>query len=125
LFYRTHTFNDEIFAFASKHIDLNARAIADSNEPKTVAYLYQKGWRGLKAAVKGHDSVEFGINLLQQRKLNITRDSLNLIKELREYMWDTNHKHEKINSPVKEYDHAIDALRYLISYPKKRPLLFA
>ena len=125
LLYKTNMHNDEIFAFASAHLDLNAMAIADSAEPKTIDYLFQKGWRGIKAAVKGRDSVEFGINLLLDRKINVTPDSLNLIKELREYMWDTNHKGQFIHSPVKEHDHAIDALRYVVSYPKKRPLLFA
>lgn len=125
LLYRTNLHNDEIFAFASQHLNLEIKAIADSAEPKTVSYLFQKGWKGIKAAIKGQDSVEYGINLLLDRKINVTKDSLNLIKELREYMWDTNHKGEFIHSPVKEYDHAIDALRYLYSYPKKRKLLFA
>lgn len=125
LFYKTGIHNDTLFAFAAKNLDLNARAIADCNEPKTIWYLYNKGWRGLKAAIKGPDSVTHGINLLQERKINVTADSLNLIKELREYMWDTNQDGNFIRQPVKEYDHAIDALRYIYSQPKKRPFLFA
>ncbi|HXB12687.1 MAG TPA: terminase large subunit [Bacteroidia bacterium] len=125
LLYKTHVQNDELFAFASTKLNLEARAIADSAEPRTVAHLYEKGWRGLKTAIKGRDSVEFGINLLLDRKINVTKDSLNLIKELRQYMWDTNLTGSFIRNPVKEYDHAIDALRYVVSYPKKRPLVFA
>ncbi|HXP48998.1 MAG TPA: PBSX family phage terminase large subunit [Bacteroidia bacterium] len=125
LLYKKGMHNDMLFSFAAKHIDLGAKAIADSAEPKTIWYLYQKGWRGLKAAIKGPDSVEHGINLLLERKINVTADSLNLIKELREYMWDTNLAGNFVRKPVKEYDHAIDALRYLYSYPKKRQLLFA
>ncbi len=125
LLYKTHVQNDELFAFASHKMNLDARAIADSAEPKTVAYLYEKGWRGIKSAIKGRDSVDFGINLLLDRKINVTKDSLNLIKELRQYMWDTNHAGNFIRNPIKEYDHAIDALRYIVSYPKKRPLVFA
>lgn len=124
LLYKTGIHNDTLFAFAAKNLDLNAKAIADCNEPKTIWYLYNKGWRGLKAAIKGPDSVEHGINLLLERKINVTADSLNLIKELREYMWDTNQDGNFIRRPVKEYDHAIDAMRYLYSHPKKRKLIF-
>jgi phage terminase large subunit len=124
LLYKTGIHNDTLFAFAAKNLDMNAKAIADCNEPKTIWYLYNKGWRGIKPAIKGPDSVEHGINLLLERKINITADSLNLIKEMREYMWDTNHDGNFIRKPVKEYDHAIDALRYIYSHPKKRKLIF-
>ncbi len=125
LLYRTGIQNDELFAFAQKHIDMNALAVADSAEPKTIDYLYRKGWHGLKPAAKGNDSVEFGINLLLDRRINVTAESTNLIKELRQYMWDTNKDGHFIHRPIKDFDHAIDALRYLYSYPKKRQLCFA
>jgi len=125
LLYRSNMQNDEIFDFAQKNIDLKAMTIADSAEPKSISYLRYKGWHGLKAAEKGPDSVMFGINLLLDRKINVTRDSLNLIKELRQYMWDTNHDGEFVQRPVKDFDHAIDALRYVYSEPKKRKFLFA
>ncbi|MGP8217232.1 MAG: PBSX family phage terminase large subunit [Bacteroidia bacterium] len=125
LFYRTGIQNDALFEFAAKHIDLNALAVADSAEPKTVDYLYYKGWRGLHAAIKGPDSVQFGLNLLLDRKINVTATSLNLIKELREYMWDTTHSGAFVDNPVKEYDHAIDAIRYVVSYPPKKKLIMA
>lgn len=125
LLYRHNMQNDEILAFAIANLDIRANAIADSSEPKTISYLNSKGWFGIKASIKGHDSVEFGINLLLDRKINVTSHSLNLIKELRQYMWDTNHAGEFIRRPVKEYDHAIDAMRYVYSYPKKKKLLFA
>jgi phage terminase large subunit len=124
LFYRAGAQNEEIFAFAQKHIDLKAPAIADSAEPKTIDYLYRKGWTGLKPCAKGADSVEFGINLLLERKINVTAESLNLIKEMREYMWDTNKDGVPINRPVKMNDHAIDAMRYAYCQPKKKPLRF-
>ena len=107
LLYRTGINNDELFAFVQKHIDLKALAVADSAEPKTIDYLYRKGWTGLKPAGKGSDSVEFGINLLLDRKINVTVESLNLIKELRQYMWDTNKDGHFIHRPVKDFDHAI------------------
>ena len=125
LLYRSGLQNEELFAFAHEHIDLNALAVADSAEPKTIDYLYRKGWLGLKPAGKGADSVEFGINLLLDRKINVTAESVNLIKELRQYMWDTNKDGHLVHRPVKDFDHAIDAIRYVYSYPKKKKMVFA
>jgi phage terminase large subunit len=125
LLYRTGLQNDELLSFAATHIDLNALTVADSAEPKTIDYLYRKGWLGIKAADKGNDSVEFGINLLLDRKINVTAESVNLIKEFRQYMWDTNKDGHFIHRPIKDFDHAIDAVRYVHSYPKKKKLVFA
>ncbi len=123
--YRTGMQNDELFEFACTHIDIKQLTVADSAEPKTADYLYRKGWSGLKKAEKTKDSVIFGINLLRERRLNVTATSLNLIKELRQYMWDTNKDGAPIHRPVKDNDHAIDAIRYLFAYPKKKNLLVA
>lgn len=126
LLYKTGMHNDEIFSFAEKNIDLHAQSIADCAEPKTIDYLFRKGWKGIKPAIKGEDSVRSGIDLLLQRKLHITNTSLNTIKEFRNYRWDTDKDGRSLNKPIKDYDHAIDAIRYLYSYPKKRTnLVFA
>jgi len=125
LLYRSGIQNDELLEFVQKHIDMNALAVADSAEPKTIDYLFRKGWVGLKPAAKGNDSLLHGINLLLDRKLNVTASSLNLIKELRQYMWDTNKDGAFVRKPIKEFDHAIDAIRYFYSYPKQKKLVFA
>jgi len=125
LLYRSGMQNEELIEFAHKHLDLRALAVADSAEPKTIDYLYRKGWFGLKPAVKGNDSLLHGINLLLDRKINVTSTSVNVIKELRQYMWDTNKDGAYVRRPVKDSDHAIDALRYLYSYPRQRRLMFA
>ncbi len=124
LFYEKGASNEKIITFVkSKGIDLRAQAIADSAEPKTIDYLFKQGWTGLKPCIKGQDSVEHGIGLLLERKINIHKDSVNLIKEFTEYMWDSDKEGKPLNKPIKANDHAIDALRYLYSYPKKRKLL--
>ncbi len=125
LFYKAGASNEEIFNFAKSKIDFKQQTIADSAEPKTIDYLYKKGWIGLKPCLKGADSVEHGVNLLLARKINITKTSLNLLNEFRSYMWDVDKEGKPTNKPCKSNDHAIDALRYLYSYPKKRQLLFA
>lgn len=115
LLYETRLQLEQIYNAAIKFgIRLDAPAIADCSEPRTINYLQQRGWSGIKPCIKGPDSIAFGLNMLLQRKIFVTDDSLNLIKELRQYAY-----HERTHLPVKENDHAIDALRYLVSYPKQ------
>ena len=124
LFYKLRASNEEIITFAkTSGMDLHAQAIADSAEPKTIDYLFKSGWAGIKPAVKGTDSIVNGINMLCGVKMNVHKDSVNLINELRTYMWDQDKDGKPLNKPIKDNDHAIDALRYLYSFPKKRKLV--
>ena len=61
---------------------------ADSAEPKSIAELKRYGYYVLKGADKGRDSINYGINILQQYNFKVTSRSTNLIKELRSYVWD-------------------------------------
>ena len=87
--------------------------VADSAEPKTIAELRSYGIKviGVK---KGKDSINHGIQLLQQHKLFITENSTNIINEFRNYRW-LEHRGEIQNRPVDEYNHAIDAIRYIVT----------
>jgi len=124
LFVREHLYStgisNEDMLVRAQRLDLNALAVADSADPKTIDYLFRKGWRGLRAATKGQDSILFGLNLLLDRKIHIMRESVNTIEEFRNYMWASDKDGNKMNRPVKDFDHAVDALRYLVMHPKKR-----
>lgn len=85
---------------------------ADSAEPKSIYELHARGWN-CKPVEKGADSIQKGIDLLKQYKLNITRRSTNLIKELRGYQWIKDKDGKYTNKPGGE-NHAIDALRYAV-----------
>ena len=63
-------------------------------------------------AIKGQGSITYGISLLQDYDLVITEDSTDLIKELNNYCW----LEKKSQTPVDNFNHAIDALRYAVSY---------
>jgi len=84
---------------------------ADSAEPKSIEEIRRSGWN-IKPVVKGADSITFGISVLQDREILVTKSSTNLIKELRRYSWDTDKAGKKLNKPIDEMNHAIDALRY-------------
>lgn len=84
---------------------------ADSAEPKSIEEIRRAGFN-IKPVVKGADSINFGISVLQQKEILITKSSVNLIKELRNYSWDVDKTGKKLNKPIDSYNHAIDALRY-------------
>jgi phage terminase large subunit len=84
---------------------------ADSAEPKSIEEIRRNGWN-IKPVVKGADSITFGISVLQEREMLVTKSSTNLIKELRRYSWDVDKTGKKLNKPIDEMNHAIDALRY-------------
>jgi phage terminase large subunit len=88
---------------------------ADSAEPKSIAELRYYGWEVFKAT-KGADSIRDGINLLKQQDWNVTADSVNLIKELRNYQWLVDKLSGKAtNVPKDTFNNCIDGIRYGIS----------
>jgi len=92
--------------------------IADSAEPKSIAELSAHGIKVIKCPAK---DTSLSIDILKRYKINITQDSLNLIKEFRSYKWLVDKKtNETLNQPVDFLNHAIDALRYFaLHYLKK------
>jgi phage terminase large subunit len=87
--------------------------VADSAEPKSIEELRRAGFKGIRKAKKGKDSILHGISLLQGVELFVTEDSTNLIKELRGYVWQTDRDGKPINKPSEEWNHLIDAIRYI------------
>lgn len=93
-----------------KQNNVSGEIFCDSAEPKSIAELKRYGLQ-VKPVEKGSDSVKFGIQLVQERKMYITKRSINTIEEIGMYMWkkDKNGNYEKIPTGA---DHAMDAIRY-------------
>ena len=92
--------------------------IADCAEMKSIDEIKAFGVRNVRPCVKGKDSVNNGIQILQRYKMHVVQDSLDLIYELRNYKWmEDKTTGETLNVPNKamHVDHALDALRYLAS----------
>lgn len=87
-------------------------AYCDSAEPKSIAELVSYGVNAT-AVRKGTDSINFGIQVMQEQDYLITKQSTNLINELRKYAWDKDKKTgATLNKPIDMFNHAIDAFRY-------------
>tara|TARA_R110002074_G_scaffold4842_2_gene23637 strand:+ start:185 stop:1345 length:1161 start_codon:yes stop_codon:yes gene_type:complete len=84
---------------------------ADNSEPKSIAEIHRFGWN-IKAASKGKDSINIGIDLLRRNKLFVTKDSINVIKEFRSYKYETNRDGIILPKPIDANNHSIDAIRY-------------
>jgi phage terminase large subunit len=86
--------------------------IADSAEPKSIEEVHRLGFN-IHPATKGADSIRNSIDILKRHPLLVTRESTNLIKELRNYTWDTDKTGASLGVPIDRYNHAIDAVRYV------------
>lgn len=97
--------------------------VADSAEPKSIDEINTYGFH-VRRAVKGRDSINFGIDILQQDDFYVTQRSTNLITELRSYMWEQDKTGKTINKPIDAFNHLIDPMRYLASdkLSKKRSM---
>lgn len=89
----------------------NKMVIADSADPKSIAELRSYG-HYVMPAPKGPDSIAYGISLMQADKFYVTKRSLNLINELRNYTWMKDKDGSEVNKPVDAFNHGIDATRY-------------
>jgi len=93
---------------------------ADSAEPKSIEELYRMGWN-IKPATKGQGSVNIGIDMMKRYRINITKDSLNMIKEFRNYKWKEDKNGIVQNEPTDLFNHTIDAVRYALYDKLARP----
>jgi len=93
-------------------VDRYIEIIADSAEPKSIEEIKRMGFN-IKPAMKGPDSIMNGIDILKRYKLNVTKESTNLIQEFRRYKWITNKDGVKLNKPIEQWNHLMDAVRYV------------
>ena len=120
ILYRKQMLNRDISNFL-KNNDIDDYIYADSAEPKSIAELNTYGHKVLPVS-KGRDSVVYGINLINQNKIYVTRRSKNLIKELGGYIWLEDKQGNILQKPnPTSGDHAIDASRYILSSILENP----
>lgn len=87
---------------------------ADSEEPKSIEHLRGLGLIRIKASRKGKDSVNAGIQFIQDFKIYIHPRCVNFITEISNYSWDKDKFGETVNKPVDDYNHLMDAMRYAL-----------
>ena len=106
--------------------DKSQKIIGDSAEPKTIRDLKNAGYN-IKGAMKGKDSIVYGIKAIKQYPINVTKRSLNIIKELRSYKWKYDKKEDRyIDTPEDKWNHCIDPMRYAVQemFGKKKVVVW-
>lgn len=114
LIYETGLLNSHIYSkIRAVGIQPHHIIVADSADPKSIEDLRAMGHPNIQGANKGQDSVNASISKLQEYELYVTEDSINLIKEFRNYCWEQDVTGASTNTPIDAYNHAIDAVRYV------------
>lgn len=94
------------------NLETKALVIGDSADPKSIDEL--KGYGvNIIPAQKGQDSVEQGVQFLQDKRISVTKHSVNLIREYRNLLHKVDKKTGKFIAGEYVGDrHALDATRY-------------
>ena len=87
---------------------------ADSAEPKSIAELRDLGLSHIKGARKGKDSINNGIQYIQNYKIIVHPRCVNFLTEISNYTWDTDKFGKKLNQPIDDFNHLMDAMRYAL-----------
>lgn len=116
--YRTRMLNSDIVAdLKADGVPPNVEVFADCAEPKSIEEIRRAGFRIMpcdKDAPVKSDKLAFQLQWMMGWRLLVTKDSLDLIEELRNYTWAQDKDGKPLNWPVDRFNHLLDALRYAV-----------
>ena len=110
--YRTHMLTNEIIA-QLKRIEWGPEIISESADPRLVDEIRNAGL-DINKVNKYAGSIQAGIMKMLQYHIYITKRSVNLIREFRNYTYRQDKEGHFTNEPIDAYNHGIDAVRYVI-----------
>ena len=87
------------------------RIICDCAEPKSIAELQDEGIRA-EASLKGRDSVQHGIQLIQNYEIIVHPRCTEFYKEIENYCWEKDRNGRMTDKPDHEFSHGMDSMRY-------------
>jgi PBSX family phage terminase large subunit len=112
LLYQKGMSNKKLADFFNNLQEKNTMVVADSAEPKSIDEIRSYGVN-IQPCLKGKDSIVNGIQLVQDQPISITKSSINLRKEYKNYMWAVDKNDKILNEPDKTCDdHHLDGIRY-------------
>lgn len=88
------------------------KIIADSAEPKSIVELKEFGLRRIKPANKGKDSINNGIQKIQDYHIIIHPRCVNFLTEISCYSWEKDKMDKPTNKPEDANNHLMDSMRY-------------
>lgn len=111
--YRTGMSNRAIFDEVARMGYSKERITADSAEPKSIDELRGYGLR-VSPAKKGADSVMNGIQWIQDLEIVVHPRCTSFLTEIANYTWDTDRFGKRLNRPIDDFNHLMDAMRYAL-----------
>lgn len=119
--YRKGMLNKQIADFVENLENPQTLIVADSAEPKSIDELKMHGIV-IEGANKGPGSISQGIANVKAKKISVTKRSINLIREYRNYLWKTDKEGRFLQVPEPGNDHALDAVRYAFESMTPKPI---
>lgn len=90
------------------------RIRADCAEPKSIDELRELGLYRITPARKGLDSINNGIQYIQDYRIVIHPRCVNFLTEISNYTWAEDKFGGKLNRPIDAFNHLMDAMRYAL-----------
>lgn len=120
--YKTGMSNKAI-AVEIKRKGYEKEVIRADRELKSIDEMKGLGIRRLTPADKGPDSINHGIQFLQDFKIIIHPSCVNFLTEISNYQWDKDKFGNGLNKPIDDFNHLLDAMRYACEpFSKNRKL---
>ncbi len=90
-----------------------AKIIIDPSAASFIAELKKRGYTVKKAENDVLDGIRYVSSLLNEEKILVHESCKHTIKEFASYIWDVKAAEHGEDKPVKQWDHCLDALRYM------------
>jgi phage terminase large subunit len=110
--YKTRMLTSEIIKVLKSDCQ-NKKIISESADPRLIDEIHNAGLN-IHAVEKFQGSINAGLAKMQEYNLKITKRSIHVKKEIDNYVYAQNKDGVYINQPVDEFNHAIDAGRYVV-----------
>lgn len=89
------------------------KVISESADPRLVQEIYRAGIN-IYPVQKYKGSIEAGLNKMKEYRICITKDSVNLIKEFKNYTYLQDKEGKWLNQPIDAWNHGVDSARYWV-----------
>ena len=89
------------------------KVISESADPRLIDELYNAGI-DIHPVVKFGGSVDAGLNKMKEFKIYVTKRSVNLTREFKNYTYRRDKNGNWLNQPIDAWNHGVDAIRYII-----------
>lgn len=110
--YKKGMSNEAIYMAINEMGYRKERIRADSAEPKSIDRLRELGMPNIRAARKGKDSVNNGIDFIQDFEIIVHPKCVNFLTEISNYTWGEDKFGKQLNVPIDDFNHLMDAMRY-------------